>query len=79
MMKGCLLMHKKRIVFVGSGSMAEAIIAGMLQAGIVDKEQIYVTNKQDKERLVYMEKTYGVHTSYDKKTLIALRISSFWL
>ncbi len=38
----------RRILFVGCGSMAEAIIAGMLQTKTVDKSQIYVTNKQDK-------------------------------
>lgn len=60
----------EQIVFIGCGSMAEAIIAGMLQAEIVSRKQIAVTNKQDKERLLYIEKTYGVKTSYDKKLLL---------
>lgn len=62
---------RENIVFVGSGSMAEAIIAGMLHAEIVDRRQIHVTNKQDEDRLAYMKKTYGVQTSYDKEKLIA--------
>lgn len=60
----------KKIVFLGAGSMAEAMIAGILKAGIVDKKNIYVSNKQDAIRLDYMEKTYGVETTYDQELLI---------
>lgn len=59
-----------KILFIGSGSMAEAMIAGILKANIVDKNNIYVTNKQDHVRLTYMEETYGVKTSYEQKNLI---------
>lgn len=62
----------KRIVFVGCGSMAEAIMAGMLQTKTVDKNDIYVTNKQDEGRLGNIEATYGVQTSYDKEKLLDL-------
>lgn len=65
-------MMRERIVFIGCGSMAEAIIAGMLKAELVDKSQIYVTNKQDEERLAYIQDTYGVETSYNKKKLLEL-------
>src|SRR5690625_856362 len=60
----------KKIVFIGSGSMAEAMIAGILKANIVEKNNIYVTNKQDHARLVYMKDTYGVEISYDRKELL---------
>ncbi|MEI3601457.1 MULTISPECIES: pyrroline-5-carboxylate reductase [unclassified Oceanobacillus] len=62
----------KRIVFVGCGSMAEAIMGGMLQTKTVDKNDIYVTNKQDEGRLGNIEATYGVQTSYDKEKLLDL-------
>ena len=61
----------RRILFVGCGSMAEAIIAGLLQTKTVDKSQIFVTNKQDTARLAYMKDTYGVKTSYDKEALFS--------
>lgn len=60
----------EKILFIGSGSMAEAMIAGILKANIVDKNNIHVTNKQDHVRLTYMEETYGVKTSYEQKKLI---------
>ena len=60
----------KKIVFIGSGSMAEAMIAGILKADIVDKEHIYVTNKQDHARLMYMKNTYNIKTSYDLTELL---------
>ncbi len=58
-------LQMEKLVFVGSGSMAEAMISGILKACIVDKEQIYVTNKQDDARLKYMKETYGIKASYD--------------
>ncbi|MCF3944023.1 pyrroline-5-carboxylate reductase [Oceanobacillus alkalisoli] len=63
---------RKRIVFVGCGSMAEAIMAGILQTKTVDKNDIYVTNKQDEERLNDIAAMYGVQTSYDKEELLDL-------
>lgn len=60
----------KKIVFLGSGSMAEAIISGIIKAGIVQKEYIFVTNKQDEARLAFIEATYGVTTSYDQQALL---------
>lgn len=65
-------MVKERIVFIGCGSMAEAIISGILKAKLVNKNQIYVTNKQDEERLAFIRETYGVETSYDREGLIKL-------
>lgn len=63
---------EKNIVFIGSGSMAEAIIAGMLDAKLMDRNQIYVTNKQDEKRLASIRETYGVQVSYDKQALFDL-------
>jgi pyrroline-5-carboxylate reductase len=63
---------KEQIVFIGCGSMAEAIIAGLLKKKLVEKHQIYVTNKQDKERLTYMKETYDIVASYDKENLLEI-------
>lgn len=48
------------IVFVGAGSMAEAVIAGILTNEVIPAANVYVMNKSDDERLTYMNKTYGV-------------------
>ncbi len=48
------------IVFVGAGSMAEAIIAGILKNEVMAADEVYVMNNSDDERLSYMQKSYGV-------------------
>ena len=48
------------IVFVGAGSMAEAIIAGILKNEVIAPDNVFVMNKSDDERLSDMQKTYGV-------------------
>ena len=48
------------IVFVGAGSMAEAIIAGILKNEVIAADEVYVMNNSDDERLSYMQKSYGV-------------------
>src|SRR5699024_5068648 len=42
---------KQKVVFIGAGSMAEAIIAGLVQAQFFPNEYIFVTNKNDRSRL----------------------------
>jgi pyrroline-5-carboxylate reductase len=61
---------EEKIVFIGCGSMAEAIIAGLLKKRLVENNQIYVTNKQDQERLTYMKETYDIVASYEKEKLL---------
>lgn len=39
----------KKIGFVGAGSMAEAMINGILQSGITKPEHIYITNRSNDE------------------------------
>lgn len=59
-----------KVVFVGAGSMAEAIIAGIINRGVIPANEVYVMNKSDEERLVYMQKTYGVSlVSPDRRSL----------
>lgn len=57
-MKGWLGMGT--IVFVGAGSMAEAIIAGILNNEVIQANDIFVMNKSDDDRLSCLQKTYGV-------------------
>ncbi|QTD41758.1 pyrroline-5-carboxylate reductase [Sporosarcina sp. Te-1] len=50
----------KSIVFVGAGSMAEAIVAGIVENNVMRADQVYVMNKSDDDRLKEMKEKYGV-------------------
>lgn len=50
-----------KIVFIGAGSMAEAMISGMLQRGFTSPENIHVINKSNKERLEHLKTQFHVH------------------
>lgn len=60
----------KKIVFVGAGSMAEAIIAGMVKEAVIAPEQIVVMNKADRNRLLYLQDQYGVSIICPNKTAL---------
>lgn len=49
-----------RILFYGAGSIAEAIIHGLAQKSFILNEHIFVTNKQNKEKIESLHTTYGV-------------------
>jgi pyrroline-5-carboxylate reductase len=55
----------KKLVFVGAGSMAEAMISGIGASGLLPGEQMWVTNKQDTNRLKTLEQKYGIRATYD--------------
>lgn len=48
------------IVFVGAGSMAEAIIAGIVEQDAVMPKNVFVMNKSDDERLLSLQNKYGI-------------------
>lgn len=50
----------KKIVFIGAGSMAEAVIAGIVKQGVIEPQHVYVMNKSDEERLISLQNQYGV-------------------
>ncbi|MBO1914123.1 NAD(P)-binding domain-containing protein, partial [Microvirga sp. 3-52] len=50
----------KKIIFVGAGSMAEAIIGGIVEQGAVQPQDVFVMNKSDDERLISLQNKYGV-------------------
>lgn len=49
-----------KIVFIGAGSMAEAMIGGWVKKGNVTPQSIYVTNRSDYSRLIDLQNLYGV-------------------
>ncbi|WP_373894408.1 pyrroline-5-carboxylate reductase [Virgibacillus natechei] len=57
----------KKIAFIGAGSMAEAIISGIMKAEILHKEQIIVTNKSNQERVEQLQQKYDIRCMMDKE------------
>ena len=60
----------KNITFLGAGSIAEAILSGIVNAEKIEKGNIIVTNRSNKQRLEYLEETYGVIPEQDKEKAI---------
>ncbi|KAB2338428.1 pyrroline-5-carboxylate reductase [Cytobacillus depressus] len=54
----------KKIAFIGAGSMAEALISGIVENKIIDSKNIWITNKADQEKLMEMQRRYGVQSTY---------------
>lgn len=59
-----------KISFIGAGSMAEAIIAGLLRKNICRGQDIFVTNREDREKLTELEDRFGVRHTYDMAALM---------
>lgn len=64
------MLTNKKITFVGAGSMAEAIIAGLLAKKMIQPTQITAMNRQNREKLQRLTKTYGIHTTTDKEEAV---------
>ena len=62
-------MGKKRIAFVGSGMMAEAMIAGLIRKKLANPEDITGTGPRE-ERGAELRKKYGVKASVDNNSTI---------
>ncbi|MEW9049740.1 MAG: pyrroline-5-carboxylate reductase [Neobacillus sp.] len=55
------MINKKKIAFLGAGSMAEAMISGIVESGQIPQNQIYVSNRSNLERLQHLEEVYGIN------------------
>jgi len=60
------MLKGKVIGFLGAGSMAEAMVQGLLAAELVQPGQLIVTNRGNLQRLRDLEKRYQVQTTTDK-------------
>ncbi|MEZ2719757.1 pyrroline-5-carboxylate reductase [Niallia circulans] len=56
------MLKDKTVAFLGAGSMAEAMIAGAIQARKISSNQIIVTNNRNSLRLQELASKYGVRT-----------------
>lgn len=63
------MLKQDKIVFVGAGSMAEAMISGLIANQIIASNQIWATNHSNDERLKALENKYSIHTSRDYEEL----------
>lgn len=61
--------HDKKVVFIGSGNMAEAIISGFVKYDIVKATNIFC-NDISQERLQYMARTYAISVQQDKSEIL---------
>lgn len=52
----------RKIAFLGAGSIAEALISGMIKKNIFKGEDIIIKNKSNKQRLETLKKKYGIIT-----------------
>ncbi|NHM32082.1 pyrroline-5-carboxylate reductase [Neobacillus terrae] len=59
----------RKLVMVGAGSMAEALISGITASGLVEKQNIWVTNRSDEARLEHLRKEYSVTVTYNLEEL----------
>src|SRR2546427_412524 len=60
--EGTRMFDNKRIAVLGAGKLGEALISGMLDAGIVSKKQ-FIATAAHKERLDILRKKLGVETT----------------
>ncbi|WP_338447987.1 pyrroline-5-carboxylate reductase [Niallia oryzisoli] len=54
------MLKKKSIAFIGAGSMAEAMISGIVKAEKIPPNQIVILNRSNQERLKQLETAYGI-------------------
>ena len=59
-----------RIVFIGAGNMAEAIIAGIVKNQVVEASEVLVTDINE-DRLAHFTAVYGVGRSMDNALAVA--------
>jgi pyrroline-5-carboxylate reductase len=64
------MVSNKNVAFIGGGAIAEALLRGMLQGGLVKAGQLTVCDVAA-ERLDYLAKTYGVAVSPDSAGVAA--------
>src|SRR5437867_3594274 len=58
----CCMFAKTKIAVIGAGKLGEALIGGMIDAGIVKKDQ-FIATAAHPERLAEVQKKFGVKTT----------------
>ncbi len=60
----------KKIVFLGAGSMAEALIAGIIKKGATAPANLWVSNRRNDPQLIRLKEHYGITPCRDMDTLL---------
>ncbi len=58
------MLNSKKIGFIGTGNMGEALIGGIISSGSASPEKI-ICSDVSKERLKFMQETYGIRITTD--------------
>ncbi|CAM5200827.1 Pyrroline-5-carboxylate reductase OS=Ureibacillus acetophenoni OX=614649 GN=proC PE=3 SV=1 [Ureibacillus acetophenoni] len=59
----------QKVMFLGAGSMAEALIQGWIEQEVVNANNIYISNRSNYERLDSLSLKYGVNILQKKEQL----------
>ncbi|WP_328701050.1 pyrroline-5-carboxylate reductase [Aquibacillus kalidii] len=59
-----------KVAFIGAGSIAEAIISGIIVNQFVEPTEIMVSNKSNKKRLSLLADKYGINGTQDMKQIV---------
>jgi pyrroline-5-carboxylate reductase len=57
------------IGFLGTGNMAEALIKGLIKAGVVEPKQVWGSDPR-RERCKHLADTYGIHTTTHNEDVV---------
>ncbi|WP_141431807.1 pyrroline-5-carboxylate reductase [Bacillus sp. 03113] len=57
--------NMNKMTFIGAGSMAEALISGIIEKNMLPANQIWTTNRSNREKLIDLQNKYGTSFSYD--------------
>lgn len=60
----------EKIAVVGAGSMAEALISGIVENKLINSKHIWVTNRRNQEKLNQLAEQYGIQSTYDLEKLL---------
>ncbi|MBD8034606.1 MULTISPECIES: pyrroline-5-carboxylate reductase [Solibacillus] len=55
----------QKIIFIGAGSMAEALIHGWIKKSVVNPKALFISNRSNKERLQELVEAYNVNLMED--------------
>src|SRR6266487_2363556 len=67
--RGKSMATEKRLFFLGAGSIAEAMIKGIVGARVVPAEQIVISNRRNGARLEELSRSYGVRGALSERQL----------
>ncbi|GIN84247.1 hypothetical protein J6TS2_06330 [Heyndrickxia sporothermodurans] len=60
------MLQNQKVLFIGAGPMAEAIISGLIQSSMIPANDIYVQNKSNYNRLKELQFKFKINI-YDNQ------------